>query len=90
MIPGLYRALSARQSLAASVRLAAGMAAWAMLAAAQPAASAPAPWHWWRSKVDGQRICSQISPGAGWTQDSGPYEGSGCQPKPRVFVVPMR
>ncbi len=55
-----------------------------------PAWSAPAPWHWWRSKIDGRRVCAQTSPGSGWAQDSGPFDGPGCQPKPRVFVLPMR
>lgn len=52
--------------------------------------AAPAPWYWWRSKVDGVRICAQTSPGTGWERDSAPYAGPGCAPKPRVFVIPMR
>ncbi len=54
------------------------------------AVSAPAPWHWWRSKIDGQRVCAQTSPGPGWEEDGGPFDGPGCQPRPRVFVLPMR
>ncbi|MGP1629385.1 MAG: hypothetical protein ACTS5V_05545 [Giesbergeria sp.] len=54
------------------------------------ALAAPAPWYYWRSKVDGVRICAQISPGPGWDRDGGPYEGPGCAPKPRVFVIPVR
>lgn len=54
------------------------------------ALAAPAPWYWWRSKVDGVRICAQNSPGSGWERDSGAYAGPGCAPKPRVFVIPVR
>ena len=52
--------------------------------------AAPAPWYYWRSLVDGQRVCAQTSPGPGWEQDSAAYEGPGCQPRRRVFIVPMR
>ena len=52
--------------------------------------AAPAPWYYWRSQVDGQRICAQTSPGVGWTRDSDAFEGPGCQPRRRVIVVPMR
>ena len=52
--------------------------------------AAPAPWYYWRSLVDGQRVCAQISPGPGWEQDSAAYEGPGCQPRRKVLVVPMR
>lgn len=54
------------------------------------ALSAPAPWYYWRSKIDGQRVCAQVSPGPGWERDGGPYEGPMCQPRRRVFVIPMR
>lgn len=50
----------------------------------------PAPWYYWRSLVDGQRVCAQTSPGAGWEQDSAAYEGPGCQPRRQVLIVPMR
>ena len=46
--------------------------------------------YYWRSQVDGQRICAQTSPGVGWTRDSDAFEGPGCQPRRRVIVVPMR
>lgn len=52
--------------------------------------AAPAPWYWWRSKVDGAQVCAQISPGPGWERDGDPFAGPGCAPKPRVFVIPMR
>lgn len=54
------------------------------------ALAAPAPWYYWRSKVDGHRICAQVSPGPGWERDSGPHEGPLCQPRRRVLIVPMR
>jgi len=60
------------------------------LALAGAALAAPAPWYWWRSKIDGHRLCAQVSPGAGWERDSGPFEGPLCQPRRRVFVLPAR
>ncbi len=54
------------------------------------ALAAPAPWYYWRSQVDGRRVCAQTSPGAGWARDSAAFDGPGCQPRPRVIVVPMR
>jgi hypothetical protein len=55
-----------------------------------PAAAAPAPWYYWRSLLDGQRVCAQTSPGQGWEQDSPAYEGPGCQPRRQVLIVPLR
>ncbi len=54
------------------------------------ALAAPAPWFYWRSKVDGQRVCAQTSPGSGWEKDSPPYDGPGCAPSRKVLIVPMR
>jgi len=54
------------------------------------ARAAPAPWYYWRSKLNGARVCAQTSPGEGWVQDSDPYEGPMCQPRRRVLVVPKR
>ncbi len=54
------------------------------------AVAAPAPWYYWRSKVDGKRVCAQVTPGPGWERDSAPFDGPGCQAKPRVFVIPAR
>ncbi len=76
--------------MATPAPLAALVAAFVMVAAAPGARSEPAPWHWWRSRIDGQRVCAQTSPGPGWQEDGGPYDGPGCQPRPRVFVLPMR
>ncbi|BEP95652.1 hypothetical protein KW843_02560 [Acidovorax sp. sif1233] len=55
-----------------------------------PAQAAPAPWYYWRSMVDGARVCAQASPGHGWQRDSAAYEGPGCQPRRKVLIVPMR
>lgn len=52
--------------------------------------AAPAPWYYWRSTVDGARVCAQVSPGPGWERDSAAFEGPGCQPRRKVLVVPMR
>lgn len=54
------------------------------------ALAAPAPWYYWRSKVDGARVCAQTSPGSGWERDSSAYAGPGCQPGRRVLVLPAR
>jgi len=45
--------------------------------------AAPAPWHKWRSKLDGKEFCAQISPGDGWEKVSGPYKDARCA-KPGV------
>lgn len=50
----------------------------------------PAPWYYWRSLVDGQRVCAQTSPGLGWERDSAPFDGPGCHPRRKVLVVPLR
>jgi hypothetical protein len=38
----------------------------------------PAPWYKWRSKIDGQQVCAQVSLGKGWEKASGPYSDSHC------------
>lgn len=60
------------------------------LAVSAGTAAAPAPWYYWRSLVDGARVCAQTSPGPGWERDSEPYDGPGCQPRRRVLIVPLR
>lgn len=40
--------------------------------------AAPAPWYYWRSVVTADRVCAQVSPGDGWTQDGGPYKDPRC------------
>lgn len=54
------------------------------------AQAAPAPWYYWRSTVDGARVCAQTSPGHGWERDSSAHEGPGCHPRRKVLIVPMR
>jgi len=39
----------------------------------------PAPFYTWRSKVDGQRVCSQTALGPGWERAAGPFRDSRCQ-----------
>ncbi|WP_298212672.1 hypothetical protein [Acidovorax sp.] len=73
---------ASRRAVAAGV-----LAAWSLAFAAF---AAPAPWYYWRSKVDGARVCAQTSPGPGWERDSEAYEGPGCQPRRKVLIVPMR
>ena len=43
------------------------------------AQAAPAPWYWWVSKIDAQRVCAQSMPEQGWVRDDGPFTRSDCQ-----------
>ncbi|WP_370681189.1 hypothetical protein [Comamonas sp. GB3 AK4-5] len=43
------------------------------------AQAAPAPWYWWVSKVDEQRVCAQSMPEQGWERAEGPFTRSDCQ-----------
>jgi hypothetical protein len=45
-----------------------------------PALAAPAPWFKWKSQLDGKIACLQVSPGAGWQRESGPYPDARCVP----------
>lgn len=54
------------------------------VAAAQ---AAPAPWYWWVSKLDGQRVCAQHMPSSGWERAEGPFTQAGCQvQQPRALL----
>lgn len=77
-------------SVAKAVAAAGALLACAALLGSSMVWAAPAPWYYWRSKVDGQRFCAQVSPGPGWERESTPYEGPGCTAPVRVFVIPMR
>ena len=47
----------------------------------------PAPWYWWVSKVNGDRVCAQVMPSQGWTRGEGPFQNAQCSPQrgfPRV------
>ena len=76
-----HRSLRRRAAIAGAL---AGLAAWGA------AWAAPAPWYYWRSKLNGARVCAQTSPGEGWVRDSEPYEGPMCQPRRRVLVLPAK
>ncbi len=52
--------------------------------------AAPAPWYYWRSRIDGRLVCMQTSPGPGWERQEPPFEGLGCQPRRKVLVIPVR
>lgn len=40
--------------------------------------AAPAPWYYWKSRIDGVLVCAQNSLGEGWKRDSGPYQDAQC------------
>ena len=71
-------------------RAAAVLVAWSLAFAASAVLAAPAPWYYWRSKVDGARVCAQTSPGPGWERDSPAFDGPGCQPRRKVLIIPLR
>lgn len=62
----------------------------ALCLVAAAAYAGPAPWYYWRSTLDGARVCAQTSPGSAWERDSAAYDGPGCQPRRKVLIVPMR
>lgn len=41
----------------------------------------PAPWYWWVSKVNGERVCAQVMPAQGWTRGTGPFDNAQCSPQ---------
>lgn len=67
----------------------AGWAGWTgggllMAACLSAAWAGPAPWYQWRSDLQGQTLCAQVSPGAAWVRVDGPYLDSDCRrPPPR-------
>ena len=73
---------------------------WAALLCAAAVQAAPAPWYWWISKLDGQRVCAQHMPASGWERAEGPFAQAGCQvqpprpllrtPAPALVPVPAR
>ncbi len=52
--------------------------AFALLAVSLYGSAAPAPWHKWRSKLNGAEACAQSSPGDGWQKAGGPYKDARC------------
>ncbi len=51
----------------------------AALVFAGAALAKPAPWYRWSSKLTGQTMCSQTSPGAGWEKTGGPFRDARCE-----------
>ena len=51
----------------------------ALLACSTLALAAPAPWHWWKSRLDGRLYCAQTSPGNGWVRADGPFDNAQCK-----------
>ncbi len=47
--------------------------------AAHAALAGPAPYHQWRSKLNGALTCSQTPLGPGWEKFSGPYRDARCE-----------
>lgn len=41
--------------------------------------AAPAAWYQWRSKLNGDLVCRQTSPGPGWEKFSGPFKDVQCE-----------
>lgn len=63
----------------------------ALLAAfSAPLSAAPAPWHLWRSDLNGRHYCAQTAPGSGWKMVGGPYKDARCEKhgKPGQWVTP--
>ncbi|MBU3695136.1 MAG: hypothetical protein CFR70_08990 [Rhodocyclaceae bacterium] len=48
------------------------------LACSLPAFGRPAPWYEWISRLDGNVVCAQTSPGYGWRQGCGPFPDARC------------
>jgi hypothetical protein len=42
------------------------------------ASANPAAWYQWRSKLNGDLVCVQTSPGSGWEKAAGPYKDPHC------------
>ncbi|WP_124949146.1 hypothetical protein [Sulfuriferula thiophila] len=43
------------------------------------ALAAPAAWYQWRSKLNGDLVCRQTTPGSGWEKFSGPFKDAQCE-----------
>ncbi|NRR30601.1 hypothetical protein HSX11_10410 [Oxalobacteraceae bacterium] len=57
----------------------ASLALLALLLACACAWARPAPWYWWRSKIDGARVCAQTMQGPGWERLPRAYQDSRCE-----------
>lgn len=49
--------------------------------------SKPAPWFWWISLHDGQRVCAQFMPSAGWRKGEGPFNNVQCRPQRGALIM---
>ena len=49
--------------------------------------SKPAPWFWWVSLHDGERVCAQFMPSAGWRQAEGPFHNAQCRPQRGALIM---
>jgi hypothetical protein len=54
------------------------IAALSVLLLATQASANPAAWYQWRSKLNGNLVCVQTSPGPGWEKTTGPYKDPHC------------
>ncbi len=50
-----------------------------LIAVFAAAYASEAPWYKWRNRVSGAILCSQTSPGTGWTLYRGPYMEAACR-----------
>jgi len=58
------------------------LATWGVFVGAAVSGAAhakPAPWYWWASKHDGQRVCAQFMPEQGWVRAEGPFNNAQCR-----------
>lgn len=65
------------QAVVAAAVMALSMSTW----------SKPAPWFWWVSLHDGQRVCAQFMPSAGWRQGEGPFHNAQCRPQRAALIM---
>jgi hypothetical protein len=50
-----------------------------LLLAGTAALAGPAPWYWWVSKLDGDRVCRQTGLGQGWTREPIAFKDARCR-----------
>ena len=48
--------------------------------------AAPAPWFWWVSKANGQRVCAQVMPSQGWLRGEGPFHNAQCASQRKALI----
>lgn len=41
--------------------------------------AAPAPWYQWQSKRNGEIVCAQTTPGAGWQRGNIAFNNARCE-----------